>query len=119
MSSGVVVADLFDDLTAIGLDCFNPFQPEVIDIPKIHAQYRGRLSFFWGLSMQKNLPYGTVADVVSESRALLEMGRSGNYIFSLSHAVEGDTSMDNIIAFIREARAQSGLPDDLRDVSIF
>lgn len=102
------VDELFDDLIGIGLNCFNPFQPEVMDVATLIPRYRGRLAFHGGLSTQKTLPYGTVEDVRRESRRLLELGRAGGYIFAPAHAVEGDVPLDNMLAFIGEAHNQPG-----------
>ena len=100
------VDELFDDLISIGLNCFNPFQPEVMDVYDLLPRYRGKLAFHGGLSMQKVLPFGTREEVVAESERLLELGRDGGYIFSPSHSVEGDTPFENILAFIEVAQKQ-------------
>ncbi len=94
------VDELFDDLIAIEVNCFNPFQPEVMDVHALHRKYLGRLTFHGGLSTQHTLPYGSVNDVRNETRQLLEMGMQGGYIFAPAHDVEGDVPFENILAFI-------------------
>ncbi len=100
------VDELFDDLYNAGVNCFNPFQPEVMDVESLFKQYKGRLAFHGGLSTQKTLPFGTVDDVRRQSRKLLQMGRGGSYIFAPAHAVESDAPLANILAFIDEAQNQ-------------
>jgi len=104
------VDELFDDLIGIGLNCFNPFQPEVMDVGSLLKQYRGRLAFYGGLSTQKTLPYGSVDDVRSETLWLLDLGSEGGYILAPAHDVEGDVPLENMLAFIEVAQSQIGLP---------
>ena len=94
------VDELFDDLIDIGLDCFNPFQPEVMDCFSLMKKYKGRLAFHGGMSTQQTLPYGSVADVRAETAKLLAAGADGGYIFVPAHAVEGDVPLENMLAFI-------------------
>jgi uroporphyrinogen decarboxylase len=94
------VDELFDDLIAIGVNCFNPFQPEVMDVTSLLPMYRGRLCFHGGLSTQRTLPYGTVEQVRQETSRLLAMGLEGGYIFAPAHDVEGDVPLENMLAFI-------------------
>jgi uroporphyrinogen decarboxylase len=102
------VDELFDDLCGIGLNCFNPFQPEVMDVAALVERYRGRLTFHGGLSTQRTLPFGTVEDVRAESQRLLKMGASGGYIFAPAHDVEGDVPLENMLAFIEIVQNQPG-----------
>ena len=102
------VDELFDDLIAAGVNCFNPFQPEVMDIFDLMKRYRGRLAFHGGLSTQQILPFGSVDDVKTEVAKLLEAGRNGGYIFAPAHAVEGDVPLDNMLAFVEMLHTQRG-----------
>ncbi|MCL2647121.1 MAG: hypothetical protein FWD61_08965 [Phycisphaerales bacterium] len=100
------VDELFDDLINIGLNCFNPFQPEVMDVYSLVPKYRGRLAFHGGLSTQKTLPHGSVQDVLNETQKLLDLGAPGSYILAPAHAVEGDVPLENMLAFINLAKSQ-------------
>ena len=102
------VDELFDDLITIGVNCFNPFQPEVMDVPALIRKYRGRLIFHGGLSTQRTLPYGTVKEVCAETHRLLKMGQEGGYIFAPAHDVVGDVPVENMLAFIELVQNQPG-----------
>ncbi len=102
------VDELFDDLIEMGLDCFNPFQPEVMDVFALMERYHGRLAFHGGLSTQETLPNGTVEDVKAESAKLIEAGMKGGYIFSPAHAVQRDVPVENIMAFVELLHNQPG-----------
>lgn len=104
------VEELLDDLIDIGVDCFNPFQPEVMDIHALLRRYRGRLCFHGGLSLQQTLPHGSVADVRNETLDRIALGRDGGYILAPAHAVEGDVPLENMLEFMRVAREQTGAP---------
>jgi uroporphyrinogen decarboxylase len=102
------VDELFDDLIEAGVNCFNPFQPEVMDVHALLPRYRGRLAFHGGLSTQRTLPFGSVDDVRRETRRLLSLGREGGYIFAPAHDVEGDVPLKNMQAFIEILHQQQG-----------
>jgi len=102
------VDELFDDLVSIGLDCFNPFQPEVMDTAALLPRYRGRLAFHGGLSTQRVLPFATAEEVREETRRLLELGAEGGYLFAPAHDVEGDVPLANMLAAIETVQQQPG-----------
>jgi uroporphyrinogen decarboxylase len=101
------VDELFEDLIDLGLDCFNPFQPEVMDIGSLLPQFRGRLAFHGGLSTQRTLPFGSVQTVRNETQRLLDLGREGSYIFAPAHDVEGDVPLENMLAAIELVQSQT------------
>ena len=101
------VDELFDDLIDIGLNLFNPFQPDVMDVYALKKKYQGRLAFHGGLSVQRLLPFGTPDAVRAETRRLIcEIGRGGGYIFAPSHGITADTPVANMLAMFEELHGQ-------------
>ena len=101
------VREVFEDLIEIGLNVFNPFQPEVMDVNEMKKKYGSRLCFYGGLSTQKILPYGTPDDVRKETRRLMkEIGEGGGYILSPAHDIPKDVPAKNIAALIETVQNQ-------------
>lgn len=108
MHSCGCVQSLFDDLTEIGLNIFNPFQPEVMNIFEMIPKYHNRLAFHGGMSVQKVLPFGSVADVKDMTRRLIDAGSQGGLIFAPSHAVPRDVSAEKLVAMVEVLKSQPG-----------
>ena len=101
------VEELFPDLIESGVDVFNPFQPEVMDVYDMKRRFGDRLSFFGGISTQKTLPYGSVSEVKEEVKRLIEVvGENGGYIASPAHAIPKDAKPENIAAMIEVLQGQ-------------
>ncbi len=101
------VQELLPELIECGLDVFNPFQPEVMDVAKMKRLYVNRLTFYGGISTQQTLPRGTVAQTRDEVRRLLDLfHEGGGYIAAPAHAIPGDARPENVAAMIDVLRAQ-------------
>jgi uroporphyrinogen decarboxylase len=98
---------LFPDLIECGLDVFNPFQPEVMDVFQVKRLYGDRLSFYGGISTQKTLPYAPVDVVKDQVRRLLDLvGKDGGYIAAPAHDIPADARPENIAAMIEVLQNQ-------------
>jgi uroporphyrinogen decarboxylase len=101
------VDEIMPDLVECGVDVFNPFQPEVMDVTEIKRRYSRDLTFFGGISTQKTLPYGTVTEVRDEVRRLIDtIGRDGGYIAAPAHDIPRDARPENVAALLDVLRNQ-------------
>jgi uroporphyrinogen decarboxylase len=99
------VQELFPDLIEIGLDVFNPFQPDVMDVYEVKRQFGDRLAFYGGMSVQRTLPHGAPEQIRAEARRLMdEIGQGGGFIIAPSHHMPGDIPLQNMVAFIESVR---------------
>lgn len=100
------VQELFPDLIECGVDLFNPFQPEVMDVFEMKKQYGRDIAFFGGISIQNTLPFGTVSQTRDEVKKLLKLvGSGGGYIAGPSHSAQ-DAKPENIAAMIEVLKNQ-------------
>ena len=95
------VVPVIDDLIEMGLDVLNPIQPRAsgMDAESLQAAFGDRLAFHGGIDEQELLPRGTPVEVAAETRRLMDtLGGDGGYIVCPAHAIQPDTSPENIMA---------------------
>ena len=101
------ISELFAELSDIGLNIYQTFQPEIYDIKSVKAEYGKKLSFWGGISTQRLLPFETPEGVVRETREIIKvMGKDGGYIAAPTHAVPGDVPPENIVALLEFLKNQ-------------
>lgn len=97
------IAPILNDLIEIGLEVFNPVQPNVPghDPEALKSTYGDRLSFWGAIDQQQLLPFGTPEQIEADVKAKIEvLGRGGGYMAAPAHIVQADTSVENVEAFI-------------------
>jgi uroporphyrinogen decarboxylase len=95
------IVELLPDLIEAGVQVFNPFQPEVMDLAAVKREYGRDLAFLGGMSVQRTLPFGTPDEVRSQSRWLLDqIGDGSGFIFSPSHMLTNDVPVTNVLAML-------------------
>jgi uroporphyrinogen decarboxylase len=101
------VEELFPDLIACGVDVFNPFQPEVMDVEELKRRFGSQITFFGGISTQKTLPFASRQQVRDEVRRLIDrVGEGGGYIAAPAHDVPADARPENVAAMIEVLQDQ-------------
>ncbi len=97
------IAPILDDLIEIGLDVFNPVQPNVPghEPDKLKSSFGDRLSFWGAIDQQHLLPNGTPEEIDADVKAKIEaLGRGGGYMVAPAHILQGDTPLENVEAMI-------------------
>jgi uroporphyrinogen decarboxylase len=101
------IQELFPDLIDMGLDIFNTFQPEVMDVAFCKREYGRHLTFYGGISTQQVLPRVGPEEVKRVVRQMIAtVGQDGGYIVAPTHAIPRDVPPENIAAFIDVVRSQ-------------
>ena len=90
-----------------GLDILQSLQPEASNMNprELKAEFRGRLAFHGGVSIQRTLPFCGPQEVRDEVRGLVEaLGPGGGYILCTSHNIQADTPVENVQALLSAYR---------------
>ena len=100
------VMDAMDGLVDMGIDIFQAIQFDAkgMDPVILKTKWGDKISFCGGVSVQSTLPFGSIDDVRMEVQERISvLGKNGGYILSPSHAIQGGTPPENIVAFFEEA----------------
>lgn len=101
------IAPILDDLIEIGLDVFNPVQPDVPghEPHELKARFGDRLSFWGAIDQQHLLPKGSPDEIDADVKAKIEaLGSGGGYMVAPAHILQGDTPVENVEALIEAVR---------------
>lgn len=93
------VAPLIDDFIELGVDVYNPVQPNVpgSDPQELVDLYGGRINFFGGIDQQELLPSGDFAAIEAEITRRKEiMGKDGGYLMAPAHIIQADVTPETV-----------------------
>ena len=77
-----------------------------VNLEELLDCYRGRINFYKGLSTKKTLLFGTPEDEKRNQSEFYGWVKTA-VILLPAHAVEGDVSLENMLAFIEEVEQQT------------
>lgn len=97
------VSPILDDLADIGMDVFNPVQPNVPghDPQALKSDLGDRIAFWGAIDQQHLLVNGTADEIEADVAEKIQiLGAGGGYLCSPAHIIQTDVSMDNVETFI-------------------
>lgn len=102
-----VVAPVLDELIEIGVEVFNPVQPNVPghESEALKSRFGDRLAFWGAIDQQQLLPHGSPEDIAADvATKIRTLGAGGGYLCAPAHIIQADVSMANVEAFIAAVR---------------
>ncbi len=104
-SCGNITAYL-DDLAKTKISAIHPLQRTAgMDLKYVKEKYGKRFCIIGNIDSSKTMPFGTVEDVVTESREAIDIAApGGGYIFASDHSLHDGIPIENIKEMFRFAR---------------
>lgn len=104
MHSDGAVAPLLDDFIEIGVDVYNPVQPNVAgsDPQELKDKYGDKICFFGGIDQQSLLPSGNIPMIRNEIKRRIDiLGKKSGYLLAPAHILQPDVSISTIEEMIK------------------
>jgi len=106
-------SEILGEMIEMGLQIFNPAQPEPQDLAALKKKFGKDLTFEGGIGTQGALPFGTPEQVREEIRqARLVLGPGGGWIMETTKALRPEVPVANAVAAIETIieEAHKGTP---------
>jgi uroporphyrinogen decarboxylase len=106
MHSDGAVAPLVDDWIEMGIDVYNPVQPNVpgSDPKELKEKYGDRICFFGGIDQQQLLPTGDEKAIREEMKRRAEIfGEGGGYLMAPAHIIQADVAPETVEIMCHQA----------------
>lgn len=95
------VGRAFDDIMEFGMNCFNPFQPDVNDIFEYKEKYGDKICVWGNIDIGYTLTRGTVEETVAEVKDKLKrLAPGGGYLMATSNSITDYCKVENILAMM-------------------
>jgi len=102
-------SEILGEMIDMGLQIFNPAQPEANDLPALKKQYGKYLTFEGGIGTQVTLPYGTPEEVRQEIRACRSvLGQQGGLIMTTTKPILPGVPLKNAVAAVETILEEAG-----------
>jgi len=106
MHSDGAVAPLLDDFIEMGIEVYNPVQPNVTgsDPQELKQKYGDKMCFFGGIDQQQLLPEGDLLAIEREMRFRAGvLGDKGGYLMAPAHIIQADVKPEIIEGMLKIA----------------
>ncbi len=108
------IVEIIPDLIEIGVDALNPIQVSARDMDTrvLKREFGDRITFWGGgCDTQRILPFGTVEEVIEETRKRIrDLAPGGGFVFAPVHNIQYDVSAEKIVALYDTALEEGRYP---------
>jgi uroporphyrinogen decarboxylase len=101
------VAPMIDDFIEVGVNVYNPVQPNVpgSDPQELKERYGKKICFFGGIDQQSLLPSGDIGNIRADIKERISiLGKDRGYLLAPAHILQPDVSAETIEAMIQAAK---------------
>jgi uroporphyrinogen decarboxylase len=107
---------LLDGIVEAGTDCFHPVDPNAdMDIGEAKQRYGDRLCLMGNVDCATTLSFGTVDEVMRETKAVIrKAGIGGGLIIASSNSIHSAVKPENYLAMVRTIREFGQYPLDIK-----